>query len=342
MSRTGEVERGERTGTGAAEADTQPSGPPRIELHREVCASLSEQPPRLPPKLFYDARGAQLFSAITELPEYYLTRTELGILDDCLSEVAQLTGAGARVVEFGSGSGEKTWKLLDALEQPATCVPIDIAREQLLEFAERVRREHPEMEVVPLAADYTRPFRLPPSVQDEGTTLFFFPGSTIGNFEPEAAVEFLGNMRRAGGEGAMLLLGADRVKPTEVLLPAYNDARGVTADFNRNALRNVNRLLGGDFQPEAFEHEAIWNAEKSRIEMWLVARSHQEVTLDPGWAGVEPCKFRIRAGEAIVTEHSYKFTDQRLAALCDTAGWTLQQSWTDERQWFGVHLFEAR
>lgn len=314
---------------------------PRAILLREVRASLAEDPPRLPPKLFYDARGARLFEQITELPEYYLTRTELGILDRCLEDVAARVGPGARVVEFGSGSGEKTWRLLRALDRPAACVPIDIAREQLHEFAERVRGAHPEMDVIPLAADYTRPYELPTSVRGEGTTLFFFPGSTIGNFEPDRAVDFLANMRQAGGAGAALLLGADRVKDPDVLHAAYNDAAGVTADFNRNALRNVNRLLGADFRPEDFEHRAVWESDASRIAMRLVAGRDVVARVGEDVPGEAPFRFELAPGRFIVTEHSYKFTDERLTRLCRAAGWTMERTWTDARDWFGVHLLAA-
>ncbi|TVP55945.1 MAG: L-histidine N(alpha)-methyltransferase [Gemmatimonadales bacterium] len=306
-------------------------------LFDEVKDGLTGSPRSLPPKLFYDARGARLFEEITRLPEYYPTRTEIGILERCLGEVGELVGPGARLVEFGSGSGEKTWKLLDALERPATCVPIDISAEQLFAFADRIRAAHPEMEVIPLAADYTRPFRLPPSIREEGTTLFFFPGSTVGNFEPEEAREFLANMGQAGGPDCALLLGADRVKEREVLERAYDDAAGVTAAFNRNALRNLNGLLGGDFDPEGFEHRAPWVPEASRIEMRLVSRREQVATLAPDLPDTEPFRIRLAEGEAIVTEHSYKFTDERIDALCRAAGWRIVRSWTDERDWFGVH-----
>jgi L-histidine Nalpha-methyltransferase len=322
-----------RTATGSARTR---------ELFEEVREGLSDDPPRLPPKLFYDETGARLFEAITWLEEYYPTRTELGILDRCLEDVAELVGPGARVVEFGSGSGEKTWKLLDALERPATCVPIDIAEQQLLGFAERIRDAHPEMEVFPLASDYTRPFELPPSVRGEGTTLFFFPGSTIGNFEPDEARDFLANMRRAGGDDAALLIGADRVKPREILEPAYNDVAGVTAAFNRNALRNLNSLLGANFQPEAFAHHAPWIPAASRIEMRLISRHDQEVVIAPDLPGVDPFHLSLSEGGFIVTEHSYKFTPERIEALCHDAGWRMAQSWTDPDDWFGVHYLEGR
>ncbi len=300
-------------------------------MFEEVRATLSEIPRRLPPKLFYDERGARLFEKITQLDEYYLTRTELGILEEALPEVRTLVGPGARVVEFGSGSGKKTWKLLDALERPATMVPIDIAEGQLHAFADRIRAEHPEMEVVPLAADFTQPYTLPPSIHEVGTTLVFFPGSTIGNFEPDEAIRFLSHMARAGGD--RLLLGVDMRKSPEILEPAYNDPEGVTAEFNRNALRNLNRTLGANFDPEGFRHHAPWNPEASRIEMHLIARRPMTVTI-PGPA---PFHLSLKRDEIIVTEHSYKYTRSRILEMCRAAGWEGQSLWTDVRGWFEVH-----
>lgn len=308
-------------------------------LFQEVSRGLGGPRKTLPPKLFYDARGARLFVEITRLEEYYPTRTELGILEHCLPEVARQVGPRARVVEFGSGSGEKTWKLLEALEDPAACIPIDIAREQLLDFARTIRAEHPGMRVEPLHTDYTRPYRLPWPDTGDGRTLFFFPGSTVGNFEPEEAARFLGNMADAGDGDSLLLLGVDLEKPARVVEPAYNDEAGVTAAFNRNALRNLNALLGADFDPEAFEHRAPWNPEESRIEMHLVSRRDQTVMV-PHPGGDPALEVPFQAGDVIVTEHSYKYDRERLARLVAAGGWTARQTWTDERDWFAVQLLE--
>lgn len=311
----------------------------RVELFHEVARGLRGPRRTLPPKLFYDDRGARLFVEITRLEEYYPTRTELSILDACLPEVAREVGPRARVVEFGSGSGEKTWKLLSALEDPAACLPIDIARDQLLDFARSVQDAHPEMRVQPLHTDYTRPYRLPWPDREDGRTLFFFPGSTVGNFEPDEAADFLGNMADAGDGDSLLLMGVDLEKPTRFVEPAYNDARGVTAAFNRNALRNLNALLGADFDPEGFEHRAPWNPRESRIEMHLVSRRAQTARI-PHPADGEALEVALDPGDVIVTEHSYKYDPDRLARLSAAGGWTARRTWTDERGWFAVQLLE--
>jgi L-histidine Nalpha-methyltransferase len=327
-------------------------GPVDIEaLREEVARGLSESPPRLPPKLFYDDRGARLFEEITRLPEYYPTRTEIGILETHLPEMARRIGSGVQVVEFGSGSGEKTELLLRTLKDPAAYVPVDIAEEQLRRVATSLDRTFPGLKVLPLAADYTRPFRLPgtgtgPGGEEGGRPLLFFPGSTIGNFEPARARDFLRRAGRSLGPGALLLIGVDLVKPREVLEPAYNDARRVTEAFNRNALVHLNRVLDTDFRPNAFRHRAPWNEEAHRIEMHLVATEAQVVTLpgtpaDSGSPTSTP-RFRLvlEEGDHIVTEHSYKYTLERFEQLTDEAGWITRETWTDPRDWFAVRFLE--
>ena len=366
----------------------------RRSLFREIVRSLERTPRRLPPKLFYDERGAALFEEITRLDEYYPTRTELSILEACLPDVARRVGPGARVVEFGTGSGDKTALLLDALEAPEQLVLIDISETQLLEVAQGFEARHPGLPVVPMVADYTLPYRLPrrqgegavpAAMRSEamgteamrpgailsgamrsgamrsgtarsgaarhatvpggrshsdpaasGPTLFFFPGSTLGNFEPHEARGFLANMARSAGRDTALLLGVDRVKPRSILEPAYDDARGVTAAFNRNALNHLNRELGGNFDPEAFAHRAPWNAEASRIEMHLVSLARQEVRLDAGLEGEPPFHLTLEAGEVIVTEHSYKYAPDQLDGLVRSAGWRVAERWTDPNAWFDV------
>jgi dimethylhistidine N-methyltransferase len=321
-------------------------------LLEEVVRGLSGSPPRLPAKLLYDEVGAGLFEEITGLPEYYPTRTEIGILEAHLPEIARMAGPGLSVVEFGSGSGEKTELLLRALDRPAAYIPVDISREQLARVADTLDRRFPGLRVVPLSADYTRPFCLPTvdGLPDDDATrvLLFFPGSTIGNFDPPAARDFL---RRAGeslGPGAALLLGVDLTKGPEVLLPAYDDARGVTAAFNRNVLAHVNRLLGTDFQPESFRHRAVWNERASRIEMHLVAEEAQRVAVPAtsngkGKGSERPgarLRLELRPGDHIVTEHSYKYTLPGLADLTAAAGWATRATWTDRRKWFAVQFLE--
>ncbi len=321
-------------------------------LREEIARGLSASPPSLPPKLFYDDAGALLFEEITRLPEYYPTRTEIRILETHLPQMARRIGPGVQVVEFGSGSGEKTERLLRVLDEPAAYIPVDIAEKQLRRVASSLDREFPELRIAPLAADYTRPFRLPPTDDppESGTpprrSLLFFPGSTIGNFEPDAAREFLRGAGESLGPGAILLIGIDLVKPREVLEPAYDDARGVTAAFNRNALVHLNRLLGTDFRPEAFRHRAPWNDDASRIEMHLVATEAQVVTLpgppdETGHAGARPrLRLALEEGDHIVTEHSYKYTLEAFRELTASAGWITRETWTDPSEWFAVRFLE--
>lgn len=306
-------------------------------LREEVLEGLSRKPRTLPPKLFYDEGGAELFEEITRLPEYYLTRTELGILGAHLPEVAALVGPGARVVEFGSGSGRKTRLLLEALERPAAYIPVDIAAAQLTAVAARMDRDFPSLQVLPLAADYTHPFRLPEPEAGVGRPLLFFPGSTIGNFEPADAMAFLRQAGESLGPEAALLVGVDLLKPRAVVEPAYNDAAGVTGEFNRNALVHLNRLLGTDFDPRSFVHRAPWNRGESRIEMHLVAVEPCTVTL-PGAGGSPDALFAFREGDFIVTEHSYKYSLDRFAEVCEGAGWRATATWTDPLGYFAVQL----
>jgi len=307
-------------------------------LREEVLEGLRSTPRTLPPKLFYDARGAELFEAITRLPEYYLTRTEIGIFRKHLPEMGRRIGPGAVVVEFGSGSGTKTDLLLRALEGPRAYVPVDVAEEQLEQVAARMDRTFPSLDVYPLPADYTRPFTLPPEAIRAGRPLIFFPGSTIGNFHPAEGSDFLKNARTSLGQDASLLIGVDLRKPRAIVEPAYNDAAGVTAEFNRNALRNLNRLLDADFEPEAFRHEAVWNGEASRIEMWLVASRPMTVRLPSGSNARGAEVFEFREGDRIVTEYSYKFTLEGFDSLTSEAGWKRGESWTDPQDWFAVQF----
>jgi dimethylhistidine N-methyltransferase len=308
-------------------------------IRSEVERGLRGRPPSLPCRFFYDARGARLFEQITRLEEYYLTDAEMEILRRRASRVAELVGPGVRMVEYGSGSGDKTWIVLGELEEPTAYVPIDVAREQLMSFSAEVRVEFPDVEVLPVVADYTRLSSLPWPTAEAGATLAFFPGSTVGNLEPQEAVRFLSDVARQIGGGEFLLLGTDLVKDRSVLERAYNDADGVTAAFNRNILHHLNRLLGADFEPEAFAHRAIWNERASRIEMHLVSRRDQRVSL--GGDRTENNPIRIREGEAVVTEHSYKYSITGLHDLAARAGYRPVEWWTDEAQLFAVHLLQA-
>jgi dimethylhistidine N-methyltransferase len=315
-------------------------------LRDEVERGLASDPPSLPPKLLYDEEGARLFEEITRLPEYYLFRTEIQILDSHLSEISLYAGPGVKVVELGSGNGEKAELLLRALEKPAAYIPVDIAREQLDLVVSRVGAGFPDLRVLPLVADFTGGIQLPgmegPMGSRTGRPLFFFPGSTIGNFEPEDAGSFL---RAAGvslGAGAALLIGFDLVKNRDLLEAAYDDAAGITAAFNINLLRHLNRLLHTDFLLDCYRHRAVWNPEASRIEMHLLALADQVVTLPSSSGRTLPWRLRLRAGDHIVSEHSYKYTLEEFRTLAAKSGWETVNVWTDPLRWFAVGLLEWR
>jgi dimethylhistidine N-methyltransferase len=304
---------------------------PEVDVVRqEVLGALSERPKRLPCKLFYDELGSRLFERICELDEYYLTRTELGILRERVAEVARAAGPGCRLLEFGSGASVKTRLVLDALERPAAYVPIDIARTALLHSAAALAVDYPALDVQPVCADYTREVELPP-VAPGVRTLGFFPGSTLGNFEPHEAVTFLRRARMHCGPGGFLLLGADRKKDKRLLEAAYDDRSGVTAAFNLNILRVVNRELGARFSLEAFKHRALYDERRGRVEMHLVSLSKQRVAIGAELIGFE-------AGEPIVTEHCYKYDLDELRALARKSGFEVRESWSDSRELFAVVL----
>ncbi|MBV1798774.1 L-histidine N(alpha)-methyltransferase [Siccirubricoccus sp. G192] len=305
----------------------------RSALLADALAGLSAARKTLPCKWLYDAEGARLFEAITRLPEYYPTRTETRILRDQAPAIAEAVGPGAAVVEFGPGDGAKAALLLPGLAAPAAYVPVDIAPEWLEGAASRVAAALPDLPVLPVVADFTLPFALPPGL-GRAPRLGFFPGSTIGNFEPEEAVAFLRRARTTLGRGARLLLGADLVKDPAVLEAAYDDAAGVTAAFNLNLLHRLNREVGADFDVSAFHHRAIWNAALERVEMHLVSLWAQQVRL----AGRV---IRFEVGETIHTESSHKYRPERLASLAEAAGWRAVAAWTDPERLFSVWLLEA-
>ena len=316
-----------------------PAATPDARLFDEVTAALRRTPKMLPSKLFYDTRGAELFEQIMTLPEYYPTRTELGILDANAQAISSWIGAQARIVEFGSGSGDKTRLLLEHLATPSEYLPIDIAAAQLNEFAASLRLEFPDLRVRPIVADYTRGLRLPPRVPESGRTIVFFPGSTIGNFEPDAASSFLHSAAQLSGPGAGLLIGVDLRKDPALIERAYNDAAGVTAAFNRNILNHVNRLFAGNFDPDAFHHRAFFNDARGRIEMRLVSGRVQSATLN-GPDGRETM-FEFAEGEELVTEYSYKYTVEEFVRLAQAVGFQWRHTWTDEAQLFGELAFDV-
>lgn len=312
--------------------------PAADDFRRDVLDGLHARPPRLPCKYFYDARGARLFEQICELEEYYPTRTEIGILRRHLPAMSKLIGPSARIVEYGSGDGLKTRLLLEALEAPAVYTAVDIAREQLKEAARALQRDFPDLEVLPVCADYSSPLSLPkPSVTFDRTVVFF-PGSTIGNFTPNEARRFLRRFAQLAAQGDRpggLLIGVDRKKDPLILERAYNDARGVTAEFNLNLLQRVNRELGGDFQLEQWRHHASWNARIGAVEIHLVSLCEQHVCIDG-------TSFHFAEGEAIHTENSFKYHPEEFVALATDAGFIPRGLWSDPRELFSVHYFELK
>lgn len=294
----------------------------------DVLRGLKATPKRISPKYFYDSAGCALFERITDLPEYYLTRTELRILQDNATAIAALIPPGGALVEFGSGSSRKTRILLAAAPQLAAYVPVDICGKMLEQEAADLRREFPKLEVVPVAADFTAPFELPVTVP--AARVGFFPGSTIGNFEPHEAAAFLRNAAKILGPEATLIVGTDLEKDRRILNAAYNDSAGVTQAFNFNLLVRINRELDGNFDLESFEHHAFYNNERHRIEMHLASNKRQKVRV-----ANETIDFR--AGETIHTENSYKYSAASFGALARGTGWTPVTSWSDPNRYFCVH-----
>ena len=303
------------------------------DFEHDVVAGLSLTQKSLSPKYFYDAEGSRLFEAICDLAEYYPTRTEIGLLRGAAAEIAAAIPTGAALVEFGSGASVKTRILLDAAPQLGAYVPIDISHDALDDAARAIRRDYPELAVAPLAEDFTTALSLPPEVAGR-PVVGFFPGSTLGNFAPAEAREFLVRARRLLGEGASFLIGVDLVKPEATLVAAYDDALGVTAAFNKNLLVRINRELGADFDLEAFAHRARWNAQESRIEMHLESLRDQ-------WVEVAGRRFHFAAGETLHTENSYKFTVEGVSRLAEAAGWRLERRWTSAHPAFAVVLLQA-
>lgn len=308
--------------------------PPKPDLIEEVLRGLATRPRSLPCKLFYDELGSALFDRICELPEYYPTRTETAILRSTGDEIAASIGPGAIVIEFGSGSSVKTRLLLDVLVEPKGYVPIDISREHLERSAAALAAEYPDLDILPVCADYTRDVSLPRLVDRVARRVVFFPGSTVGNFEPTEVVEFLRRVRALVGRRGGLLIGVDLKKDAAVLDAAYNDAEGVTAAFNRNVLVHLNRELGADFDVEAWEHRAFYDERLGRIEMHLVSSRAQSVTI--GGRRID-----FAAGETIHTENSYKYAVEEFVELARAAGFPSGRVWIDDAALFSVHYFTA-
>ena len=303
------------------------------EFGRDFVSALSGTPRSISPKYFYDARGSALFDRICELPEYYPTRVELALLSTHAREIARHMGPSAEIVEFGAGSLRKVRLLLGAMERPARYLPIDISGEHLGAAARVLRHDYPGLHVQPLVADYTRHLLLPAPGDGAGRRIGFFPGSTIGNFTGAEALRFL-QMAAQVLRGGALLLGADLVKDPDVLHAAYNDAQGVTAEFNLNLLARANRELDADFNLAQFAHSAFYNAPLQRIEMHLVSRRRQRVRV----CGRE---FEFAEGETLHTENSCKFTIEGLRALARQAGFSAGPVWTDPQKYFSLHWLNA-
>jgi dimethylhistidine N-methyltransferase len=303
------------------------------DIAAEALAGLTAARKTLPPKLFYDEAGVRLFDAITQLPEYYLTRTERALLSRIAPEVAALAPQDAALVEYGACDEAKAALLLDAPPYRfGAYVPIDVAGGALEDLSARMKVSHPELDVYPVRGDFMREPRLPAAIA--GRARFgFFPGSTIGNLDPDAARRFLASARRMLGRGAWLIVGVDVRKDAAALLPAYDDAAGVTAAFNLNLLRRLNREAGADFVITRFAHKAVWNDAESRIEMHLVSRAAQTVRV----AGT---RIQFAAGETIHTENSYKHALPAFRAMAAEAGWHAERVWTDEKGLFSVHALE--
>ncbi|MBR1147987.1 L-histidine N(alpha)-methyltransferase [Bradyrhizobium sp. AUGA SZCCT0431] len=298
----------------------------------DVIGNLAQHPKRLSPKYFYDVTGSELFEQITVLPEYYPTRTELGILRDRGDAIAAIIAKGAALVEFGAGATTKVRLLLERSDFGAY-VPVDISGDFLKAQADALRKDFPGLNVYPVTADFTAPFALPAEIANM-PKLGFFPGSTLGNFEPNEASAFLRTAREILGDGAQMIVGVDLEKDERVLYDAYNDSAGVTARFNLNVLVRINRELGGNFDLSAFTHRSIYNRDRHRIEMHLISRKAQNVR-------VLGHNFSFRPGESIHTENSYKYSFERFTALARGAGWKVRESWTDKNRMFSVHALAA-
>ncbi len=314
---------------GVAVLDLEPAA---SDFLAQAIAGLSASPRTLPSKFFYDERGSDLFQEICELPEYYVTRTETEILRQHGTEIAESIGENAELVGFGTGAGVKTRMLLDHLQNLIAYVPVDISKQRLTESAEALSREMPNLEILPVCADYLQPIELPAPSRDPAHIAVYFPGSTIGNMEPHVARHFLERVCRLCGHSGGLIIGVDLQKSKEVLEAAYNDSAGVTAAFNLNMLERANRELGADFDLSQWRHRAVYNDQAHRIEMHLVSERAQTVQLGEH-------AFEFAAGEKIITEFSYKHTIEGFSALAASAGFQLARVWTDPRKLFAVFHF---
>lgn len=303
------------------------------QIWTDAVKGLSKPQKELPSKLFYDERGSKLFEQITYLDEYYLTRTERSILQTNISQITSGIGRRAMLVELGSGSSSKTRFLLEELPELAAYIPIDISKEYLLKVVNQLRMEYPRISIIPVFADYTTPFNLPP-INSYDTQVIFFPGSTIGNFHPDSARIFFENLASSTDTDSAMLIGVDLKKDKEILEAAYNDKEGVTAKFNKNILRRLNRELNANFEISCFSHCAFYNEAEGRIEMHLVADKPQQVEIAGEY-------FSFEQGESIHTENSYKYSLQEFRQLISD-WYTVKQVWTDEKEYFSLQFLTKK
>ncbi|MEO5702733.1 MAG: L-histidine N(alpha)-methyltransferase [Gammaproteobacteria bacterium] len=309
--------------------------PEHDDFLQDVLTGLGKSQKEIPAKYFYDERGSALFDQISELEEYYPTRTEIGLLEKYRTEITSALGENCLLVEYGSGSSSKVSILLDVLQTPLAYMPIDICKGYLLHSSSRISALHKNLEVVAICADYMQLTMLPQGNKFENAKkAIFFPGSTIGNYKPMEAIRLLKNALKLVGPGGCMLVGVDLKKDTEILHTAYNDARGITAQFNLNMLERINRELHANFCLAAFSHHAFYNEERGRIEMHLLSLHEQTVS-------VNDVPIYFRAGESIHTENSYKYTLGEFRAMAEAAGFKTDQVWVDEKQLFSLHYLSA-
>ncbi len=308
--------------------------PSRKQFRRDVIKGLNREQKTLPCKYLYDARGSRLFDEICEVPEYYLTRTELAIMDEEAHNIASEIGPEAVLIEYGSGSSLKTRMLLDALDDPVAYVPVDISQTHLSQSAAAIAEEYPAINVVPVCADFTKPFELPYELSHYDRRVVYFPGSTIGNLTPRRTCKLLRQIRDLTGDAGGLLVGFDLQKDRDLLEAAYDDAAGVTSEFSLNLLQRINRELSGDFELDQFRHQATYNDVAGRIEIELVSQCEQSVE-------VSGRSFTFDAGESILTEYSHKYTVEGLQSLAARSDFGVSRVWTDDRNWFGVAYLTA-
>ncbi|MDC0997708.1 L-histidine N(alpha)-methyltransferase [Rhodospirillaceae bacterium] len=304
------------------------------EFLTDVIDGLNQKPKTLKPKYFYDNRGAELFTEICKTPEYYPTRTEIEILKLNAKDIASEIGDNVVLIEYGSGALEKIQILLNVLENPAGVIPVDISKDQLIEATAELQTMYPDLKIIPISADFTKPISIPKLSPVPVKRIAFFPGSTIGNFEPDLAISFLQGVTDTIGPGGLLLIGFDLKKQTETLVAAYDDKAGITEKFNKNILHRINTELGGNFNLRSFKHIARYNEKEGRVEMHLESQTNQSVS-------IKNTVFQFMEKETIHTENCYKFTETDFKALASKAGLSPVKAWNDNRRYFAVMLFRA-